>query len=405
MENLYTPFSNTSTTDTTAMTNLRQPNIGCFINETTSYPSPSTQFYYTAPHYNYMPTHETLQNPYTYPIQQPDTSLALPMYPFMQNGIQDGLQSPIHGSSFLQQNVSLMQQEKKSIDAYKTKLARIKRKQARQKSIRANKNSSASSSTSSTQADVNERNNEGNRDLYKFFTPDDKRLRVLLKKELKNSDVGSLGRIVLPKREAEENLPILTDKEGIGIVLRDLYSIQEWSFKFKYWSNNKSRMYVLENTGKFVRQNGLEMGDSLTLYEDESKHLYFSIKKTEKPTAEPLYEQHYANQNNNYLYTPTSWQARDEEEASLALLIEQLKHKEHQEVNNLMALDCASSSSYMQTEEAQMDLSKQGTFTLLGAASSMQHSYPWHGNLDAVNDCQLNVDDYYGGLGMLPDRL
>lgn len=70
----------------------------------------------------------------------------------------------------------------------------------------------------------------------------------------------------------------------------------------RYWTNNNSRMYVFENTGKmkfpfgplslqtwkkwcitiyrffnvtgdFVRQSGVEVGDSIHLYEDKSKNL------------------------------------------------------------------------------------------------------------------------------------
>ena len=111
-------------------------------------------------------------------------------------------------------------------------------------------------------------------------------MRILLKKELKNSDVGSLGRIVLPKvctfrsvsffplliqynsenqikqskkriiknpiivffffffnfpnllmiltqREAEENLPFLSDKEGMQILIRDVNSNKKWAMKYK----------------------------------------------------------------------------------------------------------------------------------------------------------------------------
>ncbi|EEC71378.1 hypothetical protein OsI_03493 [Oryza sativa Indica Group] len=39
-------------------------------------------------------------------------------------------------------------------------------------------------------------------------------LRVILQKELRYSDVSQLGRIVLPKKEAEAYLPILTSKDG-----------------------------------------------------------------------------------------------------------------------------------------------------------------------------------------------
>ncbi|KAF2297729.1 hypothetical protein GH714_002474 [Hevea brasiliensis] len=173
------------------------------------------------------------------------------------------------------------EQERRVLDAYKTKVARSKRKLARQRSLSKNSSSGANSSQVDTRrlsfngASNKEQDCQSfiNRDLYKICTPDNKRLRVLLSKELKNSDVGSLGRIVLPKRGAEENLPILSDKEGIQVVIRDVNSTKEWSLKFKFWSNNKSRMYVLENTGDFVKQNGLEMGDSLTLYEDECKNL------------------------------------------------------------------------------------------------------------------------------------
>ncbi|PPD72069.1 hypothetical protein GOBAR_DD31020 [Gossypium barbadense] len=62
----------------------------------------------------------------------------------------------------------------------------------------------------STQVDARRLKNSGSgidtnknkgtkKDPYKFSIPDKKSLRVLLKKELKNSDVGSFGRIVLPK--------------------------------------------------------------------------------------------------------------------------------------------------------------------------------------------------------------
>ncbi|GJN17886.1 hypothetical protein PR202_gb04992 [Eleusine coracana subsp. coracana] len=40
------------------------------------------------------------------------------------------------------------------------------------------------------------------------------RLRVILQKELRNSDVSQLGRIVLPKKEAEAYLPNLISKDG-----------------------------------------------------------------------------------------------------------------------------------------------------------------------------------------------
>ncbi|KAE8734228.1 B3 domain-containing transcription factor FUS3 [Hibiscus syriacus] len=237
------------------------------------------------------------------------------------------------------------------------------------------------------------RQNNTNKDLYNFITPDNKRLRVLLKKELKNSDVGSLGRIVLPKRETEANLPILYDKEGIQVTLKDVYTNNEWTLKYKYWINNKSRMYVLENTGDFVGQNGMRNGDSLTLYEDESMNLYFSLSKVATAAVEPSsYQNQYynnlnnkVNNNNNNLNNNVNnsshiyMASKDDEEASLELLIEQLKHKEPQEPNDLMMtllMDAANNSnSQMQTPT-----------TLPGSGS-----------------VSMNFDDFYGGLDMLPD--
>ncbi|KAK8962666.1 B3 domain-containing transcription factor FUS3 [Platanthera guangdongensis] len=65
-------------------------------------------------------------------------------------------------------------------------------------------------------------------------------LRFLLQKELRNSDVSSLGRIVLPR----------------------------------FWPNNKSRMYILENTGNFVKSHNLQLGDFIMLYKDDDKDKY-----------------------------------------------------------------------------------------------------------------------------------
>ncbi|KAJ7541666.1 hypothetical protein O6H91_10G069900 [Diphasiastrum complanatum] len=76
-------------------------------------------------------------------------------------------------------------------------------------------------------------------------------LKLLLQKELKPSDVGNLGRIVLPKKEAEIHLPYLTAREGVAIPMEDMKTTQIWNFRYRYWPNNKSRMYLLESTGNF----------------------------------------------------------------------------------------------------------------------------------------------------------
>ncbi|CAN0924738.1 B3 domain-containing transcription factor FUS3 [Linum grandiflorum] len=103
---------------------------------------------------------------------------------------------------------------------------------------------------------------------------DPRSLRFLFQKKLKNSDVSSLRRMVLPKKAAETHLPVLESKEGIPITMYDLDGSHLWSFKYRYWPNNNSRMYVLEKTGDFVNAHGLQLGDFITVYQDCQTHTY-----------------------------------------------------------------------------------------------------------------------------------
>ncbi|CAA3005698.1 B3 domain-containing transcription factor FUS3-like [Olea europaea var. sylvestris] len=91
-------------------------------------------------------------------------------------------------------------------------------------------------------------------------------LEYLFGKVLKKSDVGSLRRMIIPKKSAENYLPDLEFKDGIQISMYDMDGIHEWGFKFRFWPNNSSRMYVLENTGDFVSTHGLHAGDSIAVY-------------------------------------------------------------------------------------------------------------------------------------------
>ncbi|XP_019161350.1 PREDICTED: B3 domain-containing transcription factor FUS3-like [Ipomoea nil] len=104
--------------------------------------------------------------------------------------------------------------------------------------------------------------------------PDSSRFRFLFDKELKNSDVGPLRRIVIPKKPAEDYLPKLLVKEGFPISMEDMDGRHVWHFKFRYWPNNSSRMYVLENTGGFVNEHSLGLGDYVAFYIDEQKQNY-----------------------------------------------------------------------------------------------------------------------------------
>ncbi|KAL4568110.1 hypothetical protein LXL04_023711 [Taraxacum kok-saghyz] len=97
---------------------------------------------------------------------------------------------------------------------------------------------------------------------------DQGRLTFLFSKKLQKSDVGVLKRIVLPKKPAETHLPALIAKEGIILEMDDMDSMHVWCFKFRFWPNNNSRMYVLEGTGEFAEEHELQVGDYIMLYRD-----------------------------------------------------------------------------------------------------------------------------------------
>ncbi|XP_043718366.1 B3 domain-containing protein IDEF1-like isoform X2 [Telopea speciosissima] len=101
---------------------------------------------------------------------------------------------------------------------------------------------------------------------------------VLVQKELRNTDVGNLGRIVLPK-DAEANLPTLTVKDGLVLQMEDMNYSVIWKFKYRYWPNNRSRMYVMENTGDFVRMHNLQTGDFFIIYKEECSGQYIARGK------------------------------------------------------------------------------------------------------------------------------
>ncbi|CAN6236661.1 unnamed protein product [Urochloa humidicola] len=98
--------------------------------------------------------------------------------------------------------------------------------------------------------------------------------RIILRKDLTNSDVGNIGRIVLPKKDAEPNLPILEDKDGLILEMDDFELPAVWKFKYRYWPNNKSRMYILETTGEFVKRHGLQAKDIIVIYKNKKSGRY-----------------------------------------------------------------------------------------------------------------------------------
>ncbi|KAL2623787.1 hypothetical protein R1flu_008032 [Riccia fluitans] len=94
------------------------------------------------------------------------------------------------------------------------------------------------------------------------------KVQFMLQKMLKPSDVGNLGRIVLPKKDAESHLPWLGAREGIAFPCEDYDTGDKLNLRYRFWPNNKSRMYLLENTGDFVKKHNLEEGDRLMIYKN-----------------------------------------------------------------------------------------------------------------------------------------
>ncbi|RWW17539.1 hypothetical protein GW17_00018529 [Ensete ventricosum] len=111
---------------------------------------------------------------------------------------------------------------------------------------------------------------------------------MILCKELTNSDVANIGRIVLPKREAEAYLPPLSEREGIMLRMGDMTLAVTWKFKFRFWPNNKSRMYILENTGGFVRAHCLRAGDFLIVYRNPTSGNHIVRGNKGMPQRSPL---------------------------------------------------------------------------------------------------------------------
>ncbi|XP_055831595.1 B3 domain-containing transcription factor ABI3-like [Solanum dulcamara] len=120
---------------------------------------------------------------------------------------------------------------------------------------------------------------QGSADKKQAFKTE-KNLKFLLQKVLKQSDVNNLGRIVLPKKEAERHLPHLETRDGISIAVEDIGTSRVWNMKYRFWPNNKSRMYLLENTGDFGKANGLQEGDFIVIYADMKcgKYLIRGVK-------------------------------------------------------------------------------------------------------------------------------
>ncbi|CAJ2652826.1 unnamed protein product [Trifolium pratense] len=85
----------------------------------------------------------------------------------------------------------------------------------------------------------------------------------LFEKVLSPSDAGRIGRLVLPKACAEAFLPPIDQSEGVPLLFQDIKG-NEWTFQFRFWPNNNSRMYVLEGVTPCIQFLRLNAGDTVT---------------------------------------------------------------------------------------------------------------------------------------------
>ncbi|KAM7501707.1 hypothetical protein LguiB_000611 [Lonicera macranthoides] len=85
----------------------------------------------------------------------------------------------------------------------------------------------------------------------------------LFEKVLSASDAGRIGRLVLPKACAEAYFPPINQSEGLPIRIKDIKG-KEWTFQFRFWTNNNSRMYVLEGVTPCLQHMQLQAGDTVT---------------------------------------------------------------------------------------------------------------------------------------------
>ncbi|KAL0435511.1 UNVERIFIED_CONTAM: B3 domain-containing transcription factor ABI3 [Sesamum radiatum] len=82
----------------------------------------------------------------------------------------------------------------------------------------------------------------------------EKNLKFLLQKVLKQSDVGNLGRIVLPKKEAESHLPELESRDGISIAMEDIGTSRVWNMRYRRFCESqwaaRGRFHVIYSDTK-----------------------------------------------------------------------------------------------------------------------------------------------------------
>ncbi|KAM7257597.1 hypothetical protein ACFE04_013338 [Oxalis oulophora] len=104
----------------------------------------------------------------------------------------------------------------------------------------------------------------------------------LFEKVLSASDVGKIGRIVLPRACAEAYLPPIDEPDGIPLLIQDVQG-NDYNFRLRFWPNNRTRMYVVEGAMHFVQALQLEAGDTIIFSRtDPGRKLLLGIRRASK---------------------------------------------------------------------------------------------------------------------------
>lgn len=77
---------------------------------------------------------------------------------------------------------------------------------------------------------------------------------------------------------AEAHFPHLDDPTGVRLPLVDVFGKVKY-FKYRFWINNSSRMYIIEGTQELQRMFKLNVGDVLMFAKDTSNTIFVGGRK------------------------------------------------------------------------------------------------------------------------------
>lgn len=98
--------------------------------------------------------------------------------------------------------------------------------------------------------------------------------KQLFQKELTPSDVGSLNRLVIPKKYAVKYFPCISEsaednegggnKEAVQLIFYDRM-MRSWKFRYCYWKSSQSFVFT-RGWNRFVKEKKLKANDTISFY-------------------------------------------------------------------------------------------------------------------------------------------